>query len=1213
VVGTDDEDPAGVDMKKKRTMERGQSAETRATSGTTIDGSGSGGDGILPGAGMRNVGEGGGGEGGGGEDSISRRLVEYFVMVSCVLPTPKDDAANASKATTTTTADRRRRRSSPHANRDGDGMNARTRGRYEVRRAHLPNTTTDFVVGSASAIPPSSSTTKTDDDDDDEEEDDDVARVLLEPRITARYPPNDRHDRPLNTRLPQFCHPEGTEYIRPTCTYKMPRVHHFVLTDSTGGKLYGTALTVYEEFRISLTGGGEEEEGENEREGATVPSSRGGRRIYYAPRVLTLLSTYPYLTAFRTYLTQLYRLATTTDVMTIPIERYVQNICSEVPAPPPGVFEVELCIHPSLGRDGRVRFWAPPADLPIPYVSLPYRVLFECLDVGNVLFAWLSLACEGKVLLVSSQLSLLTVCSEILCSLLFPMRWSHLYIPVLPRSLCPMLDAPMPYLCGISRENFPFAVEDISDETIVVDLDRNVVTLGPNAPDLPPLPNNRRKKLENTLKSNVGNVFWEARNLSRGDVMRAKGSGDDVALGTMLRNAHLVWEERIRTCDDAFGLAHAPDSATLDCDEDANDGCGGDGAELTRQSRWDAIQEGFLRFYVALLQDYRRFLPAEEEMGERSSWRGSGGGGLSSLRFKKEEFVASADKDFQPFLEELVQTQQFDDFVTRKMHNAADAADIKFFDQSIDAKRNRSKLTLRKKETNFLHSASARRDLKRINAIEPSGEGLPPLPEGQTSYIYKMWPISFSDELFGIPRPIPSIISAEFDRRTALRTMLRSKYGAVEGYRLGGTNQSPEVTAFILFFATFTSVIGKEMLAVEEKHRTRADHGGPILHLRDSSPSRQLLTSYDDDMQVARTIARAQIDLAYHTLSLMRARRLPAEPLVYELLIQTCGRCKMTHVASLLMKMITQDGLATNSSIYKALIAAFSNDDSQPSSLALYHMLTIDNMSSMSAENDLPDCPSDGLTRSKYRHLESRTSSSEYSADLSTEASTHGASSSVSTRKSRMSMLSGNKHMFKSVRGKMQKDTILSPKISKRQFLKVSRPVSKHIELGESLLGLLYPGIDIDTENVCPKCAAVLTEDYICTEWVPCASNNYQTKCSFCGHGFVPKFSVACNSPSFQGSQGNGTPLYCDHFSPWVLAREIRTIMIATGGMDQILAVEFRNGTDISATLWWNMVVMFRRYKIPFIFLLQGNFQNNLILTSLEKITSDSEHDRTGR
>lgn len=181
------------------------------------------------------------------------------------------------------------------------------------------------------------------------------------------------------------------------------------------------------------------------------------------------------------------------------------NICEEVPAPQPGEFEVQLSI---LGSN--VRFWAPPANQPIAYVSLPFGTLFECLDLSNVLYTWYSMICERKILFVSDQLSLLTVCAEILCSLLFPVKWSHLYIPLLPRSLGAMLDAPMPFLCGISRENFQYAVGDIGDDVIVVDLDRNMITLGSEPVDLPPLPHKHRLKLENALQSNVvSDVFWE--------------------------------------------------------------------------------------------------------------------------------------------------------------------------------------------------------------------------------------------------------------------------------------------------------------------------------------------------------------------------------------------------------------------------------------------------------------------------------------------------------------------------------------------------------------------------------------------------------------------------------------------------------------------------------------------------------------------------------
>lgn len=35
-----------------------------------------------------------------------------------------------------------------------------------------------------------------------------------------------------------------------------------------------------------------------------------------------------------------------------------------------------------------------------------------------------------------------------------------------------MLDAPVPYLCGVVRENWLYAQQFVSRETIIVDLDR---------------------------------------------------------------------------------------------------------------------------------------------------------------------------------------------------------------------------------------------------------------------------------------------------------------------------------------------------------------------------------------------------------------------------------------------------------------------------------------------------------------------------------------------------------------------------------------------------------------------------------------------------------------------------------------------------------------------------------------------------------------------
>ena len=75
------------------------------------------------------------------------------------------------------------------------------------------------------------------------------------------------------------------------------------------------------------------------------------------------------------------------------------------------------------------------------------------------------------------------------------------------------------------------------------------------------------------------------------------------------------------------------------------------------------------------------------------------------------------------------------------------------------------------------------------------------------AYKYRTWPESLDSSLYGKPRPIPSIISSEFDRRSALTAMLRSKHGSVEEGRLSGSNNpSPEATAFVLFFVSKSTV-----------------------------------------------------------------------------------------------------------------------------------------------------------------------------------------------------------------------------------------------------------------------------------------------------------------------------------------------------------------------------------------------------------------------
>ena len=71
----------------------------------------------------------------------------------------------------------------------------------------------------------------------------------------------------------------------------------------------------------------------------------------------------------------------------------------------------------------------------------------------------------------------------------------------------------VPYLCGISRDVWFQVQKFVSDETIVVDLDRNSVMFGQRTMELPPVPGKKWLKLHHSLQDIAGHLFWRGRGL----------------------------------------------------------------------------------------------------------------------------------------------------------------------------------------------------------------------------------------------------------------------------------------------------------------------------------------------------------------------------------------------------------------------------------------------------------------------------------------------------------------------------------------------------------------------------------------------------------------------------------------------------------------------------------------------------------------------------
>ena len=74
---------------------------------------------------------------------------------------------------------------------------------------------------------------------------------------------------------------------------------------------------------------------------------------------------------------------------------------------------------------------------------------FNAVDAQNMMIIFASMLHERRIVMISSKISRLSACIQAANSIIYPMIWQHIYIPVLPPQLTDYLLAPMPYLAGV--------------------------------------------------------------------------------------------------------------------------------------------------------------------------------------------------------------------------------------------------------------------------------------------------------------------------------------------------------------------------------------------------------------------------------------------------------------------------------------------------------------------------------------------------------------------------------------------------------------------------------------------------------------------------------------------------------------------------------------------------------------------------------------------
>uniref|UniRef100_A0A8C5AK66 DENN domain-containing protein 4C n=1 Tax=Gadus morhua TaxID=8049 RepID=A0A8C5AK66_GADMO len=284
--------------------------------------------------------------------------------------------------------------------------------------------------------------------------------------LIFRYPEDDYESFPLSESVPLFCLPMGAkiECWAPSTKDPLPVFSTFVLTISTGEKVYGSAIQFYEPYSEELLS-----EKQKIQLGllTTVEKKPVPGRHVTANKCICLLSRWPFFDSFRKFLVFLHQLSFS-GPQPLPIEKHISHFMHNVsfPSPQRPRILVQLSAFDTL-------MLSQPVCTPLPLSGADYGTLVTNLGPENCGTLLHLVLMESKILLHSLRPDVLTGVAEAVVAMIFPFQWQCPYVPLCPLSLADVLNAPCPFIVGVDSRYFD--LYDPPPDVVCVDLDTQTI------------------------------------------------------------------------------------------------------------------------------------------------------------------------------------------------------------------------------------------------------------------------------------------------------------------------------------------------------------------------------------------------------------------------------------------------------------------------------------------------------------------------------------------------------------------------------------------------------------------------------------------------------------------------------------------------------------------------------------------------------------------
>lgn len=300
-------------------------------------------------------------------------------------------------------------------------------------------------------------------------------------KVLQRFPEKDWPDTPFIDGIELFCQPQGWSL---STARQQPTFFVSVLTDIDANRHYCACLSFNEPIAITPSKP-PDDEGEEE-----IVENTGliqHHSLMYAPKCLVLVSRLDYFNTFKNCLGITYTVYIDNMTPNIQMETLVGNILGCVQVPPPGGPQVRF----SIGAGDRQAL-QPPLSPSLPVTNTTTFQIFKELGIHNVVILFCAAMTEHKILFYSRSYSHLTDACHAITALMYPFKYSHVYIPLLPAALIEVLSTPTPFIMGVHSS----LQEEIADllDVITVDLDGGSINI-PECVTIPLLPESLHSQL----------------------------------------------------------------------------------------------------------------------------------------------------------------------------------------------------------------------------------------------------------------------------------------------------------------------------------------------------------------------------------------------------------------------------------------------------------------------------------------------------------------------------------------------------------------------------------------------------------------------------------------------------------------------------------------------------------------------------------------------